>query len=436
MKYIPLSQSLFVQNRERLKALLKPNSVAIFNSHDEMPKSADSQFNFSQNRDIYYLSGIDQEDSVLIMYPDSPNPMFREMLFLKRTNETIAIWEGHKYTKEEAIATSGVKRIHWLEEFDTMLQLVMHQAENVYLNLNEHDRHSWHQNYRDLDFVNRIQREYPLHKRERLAPLMHRLRAIKSKEEIAAMQEAVNITHKAFERILKFVKPGVTEYEIEAEITHEFLRNRATGHAYTPIIASGASACVLHYIENNKACNDGELMLLDFGAEYANYAADLTRCIPVNGKFSPRQKEVYNAVLNVHNKAKAMLLVGETWDNYHKKVGQIMTEELLRIKLITTDDCKGDDWDNVPWNEAKAYRKYLMHGTSHFLGLDVHDVGNRYRPFEAGMVFTCEPGIYIPEEGIGVRIENDILINEKGNFDLMGAIPIEVEAIEELMAKK
>jgi len=436
MKYIPLSQSLFVQNRERLKALLKPNSVAIFNSHDEMPKSADSQFNFSQNRDIYYLSGIDQEDSVLIMYPDSPNPMFREMLFLKRTNETIAIWEGHKYTKEEAIATSGVKRIHWLEEFDTMLQLVMHQAENVYLNLNEHDRHSWHQNYRDLDFVNRIQLEYPLHKRERLAPLMHRLRAIKSKEEIAAMQEAVNITHKAFERILKFVKPGVTEYEIEAEITHEFLRNRATGHAYTPIIASGASACVLHYIENNKACNDGELMLLDFGAEYANYAADLTRCIPVNGKFSPRQKEVYNAVLNVHNKAKAMLLVGETWDNYHKKVGQIMTEELLRIKLITTDDCKGDDWDNVPWNEAKAYRKYLMHGTSHFLGLDVHDVGNRYRPFEAGMVFTCEPGIYIPEEGIGVRIENDILINEKGNFDLMGAIPIEVEAIEELMAKK
>jgi Xaa-Pro aminopeptidase len=264
---------------------------------------------------------------------------------------------------------------------------------------------------------------------------MHRLRAIKSKHEIAAMQEAVNITKKAFDRVLKFTKPGVTEYEIEAEITHEFLRNRATGHAYTPIIASGDSACVLHYIENNKMCNDGDLMLLDFGAEYANYSADLTRCIPVNGVFSPRQKEIYNAVLNVHNQAKKMLVVGETWDNYHTKVGRIMTEELLRLKLITPEETKGDDWDNIPWNEAKAYRKYLMHGTSHFLGLDVHDVGNRYRKFEAGMVFTCEPGIYIPQEGIGVRIENDILITETGNTDLMATIPIEVKDIEALMAK-
>ena len=415
--------------------MLKPNSVAIFNSHDEMPKSADSQFNFAQNRDIFYLTGIDQEDSILLMYPDSPNPMFREMLFLKRTNETIAIWEGHKYTKEEATATSGIKRIHWLEEFDTILQMVMHQAEFVFLDLNEHDRHSWHQNYKDLDFAHRISREYPLHKLERAAPLMHRLRAIKSKHEITAMQEAVNITRKAFDRVLKFTKPGVTEYEIEAEITHEFLRNRATGHAYTPIIASGASACVLHYIENNKTCNDGDLMLLDFGAEYANYAADLTRCIPVNGKFSARQKEIYNAVLNVHNKAKAMLIVGETWDNYHANVGRIMTDELLRLKLITKEDTKNDDWDNIPWNEAKAYRKYLMHGTSHYLGLDVHDVGSRYRKFEAGMVFTCEPGIYIPEEGIGVRIENDILINDTGNTDLMAAIPIEVDDIEARMAK-
>ncbi len=435
MKYIPLPQDLFVQNRARLKALLKPNSVAILNSHDEMPRSADAHFNFSQNRDLYYLTGIDQEDSILILFPDSPNPIFREMLFLKRTNETIAIWEGHKYTKEEAFATSGVARIHWLEEFDTMLQLVLHQTENVYLNLNEHDRHVWHQSYKDLDFVHRIQNEFPLHHRQRLAPLMHQLRAIKSKAEVTAMQEAVNITHKAFDRVMKFVKPGVTEYEIEAEITHEFLRNRATGHAYTPIIASGASACVLHYIENNKVCNDGELMLLDFGAEYANYAADLTRCIPVNGKFSARQKEIYNAVLNVHNKAKAMLVVGETWDNYHMKVGQIMTEELLQLKLISAEDCKNDDWDNTPWNEAKAYRKYLMHGTSHYLGLDVHDVGSRYRKFEAGMVFTVEPGIYIPEEGIGVRIENDILINASGNTDLMGAIPIEVADIEALMAK-
>ncbi len=435
MKYLPFQKELFIENRQRYTALLKPNAVAIFNSHDEMPRSADSSFYFSQNRDLFYLTGIDQEDSILVLYPDSPNPVFREMLFLKRTSETIAIWEGHKYTKEEAHSTSGIARIHWLEDFETMLQLVMHQAEYVYLNLNEHDRHVWHQKYKDIDFAHRIQREYPLHKCERSAPLMHRLRAIKSKYEIAAMQEAVNITHKAFERVCRFVKPGVTEYEIEAEITHEFLRNRATGHAYTPIIASGASACVLHYIENNKACHDGELMLLDFGAEYANYAADLTRCIPVNGKFSPRQKEIYNAVLSVHNKAKAMLLVGETWDNYHMKVGQIMTEELLKLRLIKKEDCKNDDWDNVPWNESKAYRKYLMHGTSHYLGLDVHDVGSRYRKFEAGMVFTCEPGIYIPEEGIGVRIENDILITEKGNTDLMGAIPLEVDAIEGLMAK-
>jgi Xaa-Pro aminopeptidase len=435
MKYIPLPQELFVQNRQRFRALMKPNSVAIFNSHDEMPRSADSQFYFSQNRDIYYLTGIDQEDTVLIMYPDSPNPVFREMLFLKRTNDLIAIWEGHKYTREEALAASGISRIHWLEEFETILQLVMHQAEHVYLNLNEHDRHVWHQGYKDLDFVHRIQRDYPLHKLERAAPLMHQLRAIKSKHEVAALQEAVNITAKAFQRVLKFVKPGVTEYEIEAEITHEFLRNRATGHAYTPIIASGASACVLHYIENNLVCNDGDLMLLDFGAEYANYAADLTRCIPVNGKFSARQKEVYNAVLSVHKQAKAMLIVGDTWDAYHTKVGKIMTEELLKLKLITTEDCRNDDWVNVPWNESKAYRKYLMHGTSHFLGLDVHDVGNRYRTFEAGMVFTCEPGIYIPEEGIGVRIENDILIDAEGNTDLMGAIPIEVSDIEAAMAK-
>ncbi len=435
MKYTPLAKELYIQNRQRFSALLKPNAVAIFNSHDEMPKSADSTFNFAQNRDIFYLTGIDQEDSILILYPESPNPMYKEMLFLKRTNETIAIWEGHKYTKEEAFDASGIKRIHWLEEFDTMLQLVMHQSEFVYLNLNEHDRHSWHQNYKDLDFAHRIQREYPLHKLERSAPLMHRLRAIKSKYEIDAMKEAVRITHKAFERILKFVKPGVKEYEIEAEITHEFLWNRATGHAYTPIIASGASACVLHYIENNKECRDGDLMLLDFGAEYANYAADMTRCIPINGKFSARQKEIYNAVLNIHNQAKKMLLVGETWDNYHTKVGKITTEELLKLKLITKEDCKNDDWDNIPWNESKAYRKYLMHGTSHFLGLDVHDIGNRYRKFEAGMVFTCEPGIYIPEEGIGVRIENDILITETGNIDLMADIPIEVEAIEALMAR-
>ena len=434
MKYTPFPQELFTENRKRFIAELKPNAVAIFNSHDEMPRSADSQFYFSQNRDLFYLSGIDQEDSILVLYPDAPNPIFREMLFLKRTNATIAIWEGHKYTKEEATATSGIARIHWLEEFDSILKMVMHQAEYVYLNLNEHDRSAWHQKYIDLDFAHRIQSQFPLHKMERSAPIMHKLRAIKSTHEVNAMKEAVRITKNAFDRVMKFTKPGVWEYEIEAEITHEFLRSRATGHAYTPIIASGASACVLHYIENNKQCKDGDLMLLDFGAEYANYAADLTRCIPVNGKFSARQKEIYNAVLNIHKAAKKMLVKGDTWDNYHMKVGQITTEELLRLGLITKDDCKTDDWANEPWNENKAYRKYLMHGTSHFLGLDVHDVGNRYRHFTEGMVFTCEPGIYIPEEGIGVRIENDILITADGNIDLMAEIPLEVEEIEQIMA--
>jgi Xaa-Pro aminopeptidase len=435
MKYEAFPKELFIQNRERLKAKLKPNSLAIFNSHDEMPKSADSQFYFAQNRDLFWVSGIDQEDSIVMMYPDCPNPNYRELLFLKKTSDTIAIWEGHKYTKEEARATSGIQKIHWLEDFNIILQLVMHQAEFVYLNLNEHDRHMWTQSYKDLDFAHKIRKEFPLHKMERLAPIMHQLRAIKSQPEIDVMQKACDITGKAFERVLKFTRPGVWEYEIEAEITHEFLRNRATGHAYTPIIASGPSACVLHYIENNKECKDGDLMLLDFGAEYGNYAADLTRCIPVNGKFSPRQKEIYNAVLNVHKAAKKMLVTGETWDNYHKKVGLAMTDELLRVGLISKEDTKKDDWENESWDANKAYRKYLMHGTSHFLGLDVHDVGNRYKPFAPGMVFTCEPGIYIPAEGIGVRIENDILITENGNTDLMGNIPLEVDEIEALMAR-
>lgn len=433
MKYPAINNQLFIHNRQQFVKMLKPKSLAIFHSHDEMPKSADSTFAFSQNRDILYLSGIDQEDTILMLFPECPNPLWREILFVKRTNETIAIWEGHKYTKEEATLASGIKKVMWTEEFDGMLRLLMHQADNVYLNLNEHDRATWRQSYKDLDFAHRMQREYPLHNYNRLGPIMHVLRSCKHPVEIELMQRAADITEAAFRRVCKFVKPGVTEYEIEAEISHEFIRSRATGHAYTPIIASGKNACVLHYIENNMPCNDGEIILMDFGAEYANYAADLTRCIPVNGKFTTRQKQIYQAVLHVMKGAKQMLVTGNNWDDYHTAVGKMMTEQLLQIGLITSADCSKDDWQNEPWNENKAYRKYFMHGTSHYLGLDVHDVGSRYQTFRPGNVFTCEPGIYIPEENIGIRLENDILITESGNFDLMRNIPLEIEEIEEAM---
>lgn len=429
MKYLPISKDLFTGNRKRFASMLKADSVAFFNSNDEMPRNGDGNFMFRQHSDLFYLSGIDQEQSVLVICPDCPLPHYREILFLRRTNEVIAVWEGHKYTQDEAREASGIKTVLWIDEMDSVLPILMNHSKTVYINMNENDRFSSVVPYRELRFANDLKSRYPVHTYDRSAPLLMSLRSIKSDTEVKLMQTAMDITDKAFQRVLRFTKPGVMEYEIEAEIIHEFIRNRATGHAYNPIIASGPNACVLHYNDNNQECRDGDVILMDFGAEYANYAADLTRCIPVNGKFTTRQKNVYNAVLRVMRAATKMLVVGNTIEKYHIEVGKVMEEELVGLGLIDKKELKNQ-------NPAyPLYRKYFMHGTSHFLGLDVHDVGNKYAPMQAGMVFTCEPGIYIPEEGLGIRIENDILLTKKGPVDLMTKIPVEVKDIEKLMAR-
>jgi len=392
-----------------------------------MPTNADGMMPFRQNNDVFYLTGIDQEESILLLFPEFPDAKMREILFLRETNEHIAVWEGHKYTKDEATSVSGIKSVYWMSEFPAVFNMLMGLCEQVYLNSNEHSRAVVEVETRDARFINWCQKNYPLHTYQRLTPLMHHLRAIKQPEEVALIQTACNITEKGFRRILNFIKPNVMEYEIEAEFAHEFIRNRSRGFAYTPIIASGANACVLHYIENNQPCAAGEVILLDVGAEYANYASDLTRCVPVSGKFTPRQLDVYNAVLRVMKGATSMLKVGNIMEEYIKAVGELMTKELVDLGLLTMHEVQGQT-EGYP-----AYKKYFMHGTSHHLGLDVHDVGSRYRRFEAGMVFTCEPGIYIPEEGLGIRLENDILITETGNTDLMAQIPVEAEEIESLM---
>jgi Xaa-Pro aminopeptidase len=429
MKYLPINNQLFVSNRKRLAALLKPNSIAIFNSNDVLPTNADGSLKFKQNSDLFYLSGIDQEESILVIYPDAKDGVHKEVLFLKETNEHIAIWEGHKLSKAEALTVSGITKVYWLNEFKTVLRSLMAEAETVYLNINEHVRAVVETETREARFVKWCMAEYPVHKYERSAPLMHNLRAIKQDAEIELIQQACNITEKGFRRLLGFIKPGVWEYEIEAELIHEFTRHRSNGFAYTPIIASGYNSCVLHYIDNSLQCKDGDIILLDVAAEYANYNSDLTRTIPVNGKYTPRQKDVYNAVLRVMKAATKMLVPGTLMADYQKTVGQLMEEELIKLNLLSADDVKKQNPD------APLYKKYFMHGTSHYLGLDVHDVGNRYRKFEAGMVFTCEPGIYIREESLGIRIENNILITNNGPKDLMANIPIEANDIEALMAK-
>jgi Xaa-Pro aminopeptidase len=427
MRYLPIDNKLFIENRERYKAHLLPKSIAFFNANDEMPRSADQNYPFHQHPDLFYLTGIDQEQTLLVIFPDAPLPKYREILFLRKTNEHIAVWEGHKYTKEGARAASGIQTIMWTEDIPSVIPMLMNHCMNVYVNLNENDRFSSEVPYKELRFSNEMKAKYPAHFFHRSGPIMAQLRAIKSDFEIQVMQRAIDITEKAFRRVLRFVKPGVMEYEIEAEITHEFIRKRATGHAYTPIIASGPNANVLHYIDNNQECKDGHVILLDFGAEYGNYAADLSRSIPVSGQFTERQRDVYNAVLRVMKQATAMLVPGNTIEKYHGEVGKIMEEELIGLGLLNRDEVKKQNPD------MPLYKKYFMHGTSHFLGLDVHDIGNRYEPMKAGMVFTCEPGIYIPEEGLGIRLENDILITSKEPVDLMANIPLEVEEIEELM---
>ena len=429
MKYEKIDSQLFLRNRVRFCKELKAKSLAIFNSNDIMPTNADGTMEFRQNNDIFHLSGVDQEESILLIFPDSFHAKHKEILFLKETNEHIAVWEGAKLGKEQALETSGIKTVYWLDQFETILKTLMSEAEHVYLNSNEHLRATIEVETRDVRFGKWIRETYPIHEYERSAPIMHKIRAIKDEVEIELIQKACDLTESAFRKILKTIKPGVMEYEIEADIIHEFVRNRSRGFAYTPIIASGESACVLHYIENNQACKDGDVILMDFGAEYANYASDMTRCIPVNGKFTARQKEVYNAVLRVMKAATKMLVPGNYLHEYHIEVGKLMEKELLGLGLISQEDI---DNQKAEW---PAYKKYFMHGTSHYLGLDVHDVGSWTTPIEAGMVFTCEPGIYIPEENLGIRLENDVLVTENGPKDLMANIPLEADEIEALMAE-
>jgi Xaa-Pro aminopeptidase len=427
MKYLPIDPSLFIDNRAKFIKQMKPNSMAIFNSNDEMPRNGDQFFPFRQNSDIFSLCGIDQEKTILVLYPDCPITKYREVLFCVETNDIIAVWYGHKYTKEEATETSGIKTVIWLNQFETVLNELMANCEFVYLNGNENTRFATDVPYRDLRFSQWMREKYPNHKVERSAPIISEIRTQKHPVEIELIKAAIDITGKTFHRLLKFVKPGVMEHHIEAEINHEFTWNRASGHAYYPIVASGKSACVLHYVENNRECKDGDLILLDFGAEYANYAADISRTIPVNGRFTNRQKEVYNACLRVMKEATKLLVVGTTIDAYHTAVCKIMEKELIGLGLFTEEDVKKQD-PNSP-----MFFKYYMHGTSHFMGLDVHDVGFKQQTLKPGMLFSCEPGIYIPAEGIGIRLENDILITENGPVDLMAHIPVELEEIEALM---
>lgn len=430
MKYPPIDNSLFKLNRRNFTNKLPANSLAIFNSHDEFPRSGDQNHVFKQNPDLFYLSGVDQEQSVLVLFPECPNPLYREVLFLRQTSDLIAIWEGHKLSVKDAKNTSGIENIFWLEDLWKILPSIINYADKIYLNTNENDRYAHEVPYRDIRFIEEIKKLYPLHQYERAAPLLRDLRPVKSNIEIELTKKACSITRDAFLRVLKFVRPEVAEYEIEAEIIHEFTRQRATGHAYTPIIASGKNANILHYTDNNQVCKDGEMILFDFGAEYANYNADLSRSIPVNGKFTKRQKDVYNSVLRIMKEAKTMLTTGTIWNEYHNEVGKYVTSELIGLGLLDKHDVEKQD-PSMP-----LYKKYFMHGTSHHLGLDVHDFASRYRPFQEGNILTCEPGIYIQNEGLGIRLENDILLTENGNIDLMEDIPVEAEEIEELMNSK
>ena len=427
MKYSAIDNKLFKLNRSNFIKKLDTNSIAIFQSNDEFPRSGDQNHAFKQNPDLFYLSGVHQEQSILIIYPDCPNPLYREVLFLRQTSELIAVWEGHKLSIQEAKKLSGIENIFWLEDLWNILPSIINYAETIYLNTNENDRYTHQVPYRDLRFIEQLKGFYPLHKYKRSALLLRDLRPVKSEIEIELTQYACNITRDAFIRILKFIKPGIAEYEIEEEIIHEFIRQRANGHAYAPIIASGKNANILHYTDNNQICGKGDVILFDFGAEYANYNADLSRSVPVSGRFNKRQKDVYNAVLRIMKQAKKMLVAGTIWNEYHVEVGKIVEGELLGLGLLDKHDIAKQNL------EMPLYKKYFMHGTSHHLGLDVHDFASRYKPFAEGNLLTCEPGIYIQKEGLGIRLENDILITKGGNRDLMADIPIEAEEIEDIM---
>ena len=427
MLYQPIDNDLFVQNRKRFVEQLQPDSIVVLNSNDIMPTSADGVYPFVQHTDLFYLSGIDQEESTLVICPDAREEKHRQILFLKETSEQIALWEGRKYSKEEATSVSGIQTVYWNHEFESIFKPLVLQNDVIYLNTNEHLRADTSVQTRDGRFLEWCRQSFPLHRYRRLAPIMHQLRAVKLAPEVDLIKKACDITEKAFYRLLGFIKPGVWEFEIAAEICHEFLTRRSRGPAYQTIVACGENACALHYIKNDRQCHDGELVLIDFGAEYAHYNADVTRTLPVNGRFTKRQKQVYNAVMAVQKAAIEMLKPGNRLDEYNRQVGSVMEAELIAIGLLDAGEVKRQS------RQQPLYKKYFPHGTSHYLGLDVHDYGDGYRKFEAGMVFTCEPGIYIRDEAIGVRIENDILITADGPVDLTAGIPREAEQIEALM---
>ncbi len=430
MKYDKINSELFKKNRKNFIAKMKPNSVAFFNSNDIYPVSADSTLPFEQQRDIFYLSGVDQEESVLMLTTNSEKTGYKEVLFLKETSPHIAVWEGPKLDKKQAYETSGIETVFWLDEMEKIIDDVMQNCETIYYNHNEHYRAKVEVETREERFNKWIESRFENKRKERSNPILQRLRSIKDPIEIKLIQRACDITEKGFRRVLNFVKDGVWEYEIEAEFIHEFLINRSKKFAYTPIIASGNNANILHYIENNKQCRDGELILMDVGAEYANYSSDMTRTIPVSGRYTQRQKDIYNAVLRVKNNATKMLVTGTDWKKYHVEVGKLMTSELLGLKLLDKSDIQNETKDKP------AYKKYFMHGTSHHMGLDTHDYGLLEDPMVENMVFTVEPGIYLPDENFGVRLEDDVVIQKNGSpINLMKDIPIEIEEIEDLMNK-
>ena len=430
MRYDTINPELFKLNRKNFAKQMKKNSLAVFVSNDIITRSADSSYKWRQNPDLFYLTGIDQEETFLILFPDAPEAKYREVLFTRRTNDYLMWWEGKKHSIESAERTSGIETIIWSDQFDSIFNMLMHYVEHVYLNSNEHDRSISMGEASELKFARKVMHDFPLHKYERSAPIMHYLRASKSSGEVALLNRAMDITKKAFLSTLKVIKPGIWEYEIEATLIHAYIANRGTGHAYEPIIATGENACVLHYISNDAQCKAGELVLMDTAAEYANYNADLTRTVPVSGRYTKRQKDVYNAVLRVHKEVKDMMRPGVVLNEINIEAGKLMEAELIKLKLLSKDEVRKQD------KAAPLYKKYFPHGTAHFLGLDVHDLGNRFEKLRAGAVLTCEPGIYIREEKLGIRLENNILLTSGKPVDLMANIPIEADEIEEIMNSK
>jgi Xaa-Pro aminopeptidase len=428
MKYDPINPEFFVNNRKRFMRKMQPESLAIFYSNDLMPRSGDTFFPFRQNSGLFYLSGLDQEETVVVLFPDCIKEGFQEVAFVKRTSDYIAIWEGEKYSKEKAREVSGIQKVYWLDEMGPILHELILLSKRIYINTEEHDRFIPELPTRNMRMARDVMERYPAHKYHRAQPILKKLMMNKQEAEVELIQQAIGITGKAFKRVLEFVRPGVMEYEIEAEITHEFIRNRASGHAYDPIVASGANSCVLHYTHNNRECKAGDVLLMDFGAEYGHYASDLTRTIPVSGQFNKRQRSVYDAVLSIMREAQQLLVPGTTLEEYSKEVVKMMESSLIDLKLLSRKEI---DQQNP---ELPLYKQFFMHGTSHHLGMDVHDLADRYVPIQEGMVFTCEPGIYIRDEKLGIRIENDILVTENGPLDLMAGIPVEAEEIEELMS--